>query len=257
MKEREFIEFQKRYEKFQKNNLPTPFFDDERQTFEYVYYSYRFFNNDNKKYPEINHMLIDALANIAFTGLYYSFNCKEIAYTKDGVKITFGHSHAHSFEEVVSCLYDFPESFSIPKEDEKFYSEQELHYLRRVQKYLLFIGLKDIGETRKIPVSRYRNKNQEKYANLRIYRVNNSILEQMLIKKLNFMAFKWFPSHSNGFSIDRKCLIADEEDNIKLFIEFTSEKTKLYKEIKNVYPKKDFKDDDKVSIEYFKILKEF
>ena len=35
MKKHEFIEFEKRYEKFQKNNLPTPFFDDERQTFEY------------------------------------------------------------------------------------------------------------------------------------------------------------------------------------------------------------------------------
>ena len=122
MQEHEFIEFQKRYEKFKRNNLPTPFFDEERQTFEYVYYSYRFFNNDNKKYSEVNHSLTDALANIAFTGLYYSFDCKEIAYTKEGVKITFEHSHAHSFDEVVSSLYDFPESFSIPKEDEKFYS---------------------------------------------------------------------------------------------------------------------------------------
>lgn len=257
MKKHEFIEFEKRYEKFKKNNLPTPFFDDERQTFEYVYYSNHIFNKNSQKYPEVNHMLTDALADIAHTGLYYSFNCKEIFNTDDGDEITVGHNHAHSFDEVVRFLYDFPESFSIPKEDEKFYSEQELHYLRRVQKYLLFIGLKDIGETRKIPVSRYRNKNQEKYANLRIYRVNNSILEQMVAKKLNFMAFKWFSGHSNEFFIDKKCLIADEEDNIKLFIKFTKEETKLYKEIKNVYSKKDFKDDDKVSTIYFKILKEF
>ena len=257
MQEHEFIEFQKRYEKFKKNNLPTPFFDDERQTFEYVYYSNDFFNNDSGKFPEVNCMLTDALADIAFTGLYYSFNCKIIAYTKDGVKITYGHSHAHSFEEVVRSLYDFPESFSISKEDEKFYSEQELHYLRRVQKYLLFIGLKDIGETRKIPVSRYRNKNQEKYANLRIYRVNNSILEQIFAKKLNFMVFKWFSGHNEEFFVDNKILIADEEDNIKLLIKFTKEETKLYKEIKNIYPKKDFQDDDKVIIRYFEILKEF
>ena len=130
MQEHEFIEFQKRYEKFKKNNLPTPFFDDERQTFEYVYYSNDFFNNDSDKYPEVNCKLTDALADIEFTELYYSFNCKIIAYTKDRVKITYGHSHAHSFEEVVRSLYDFSESFSIPKEDEKFYSEQELHYLR-------------------------------------------------------------------------------------------------------------------------------
>lgn len=257
MKKHELIEFEKRYEKFKKNNLPTPFFDDERQTFEYVYYFNSFFNNDSGKFPNVKCMLTDALADIAFTELYYSFNCKIIAYTKDSVKIIYGHRHAHSFEEVVSHLYNFPESFSIPKEDEKFYSEQELHYLRKVQKYLLFIGLKDISETKKIPVSRYRNKNQEKYGNLRIYRVNNSILKQMLAKKLNFMVFKWFSDYSKNFFIDNKVLIADGEDNIKLLIKFTKEETKLYKEIKNIYPKKDFKDDDKVIIAHFKILKEF
>ena len=234
-----------------------PFFDDERQTFEYVYYSNHIFNKNSQKYLEVNPVLTDALVDIAYTGLYYSFNCKEIFNTDDGDEIIVGHNHAHSFDEVVRFLYDFPESFSIPREDEKFYSEQELHYLRRVQKYLLFIGLKDIGETRKIPVSRYRNKNQEKYANLRIYRVNNSILEQIFAKKIDFMVFKWFSGHSKDFFIDNKVLIADEEDNIKLFIKFTKEETKLYKEIKNVYPKKDFKDDDKVSAIYFKILKEF
>ena len=257
MKKHELIEFEKRYEKFKKNNLPTPFFDDERQTFEYVYYSNHIFNKNSQKYLEVNPVLTDALADIAYTGLYYSFNCKEIFNTDDGDEITVGHNHAHSFDEVVRFLYDFPESFSISKEDEKFYSEQELHYLRRVQKYLLFIGLKDISETKKIPVSRYRNKNQEKYGNLRIYRVNNSILKQMLTKKPNFMVFKWFSNYSKNFFIDNKVLIADGEDNIKLLIKFTKEETKLYKEIKNVYPKKDFKDDDKVSAIYFKILKEF
>ena len=257
MKEHKFIEFQKRYEKFKKNNLPTPFFDEERQTFEYVYYSNDFFNYDSSKFPEVNCMLTDALADIAFTGLYYSFNCKIIAYTKEGVKITYGHGHAHSFEDVVGHLYDFPESFSIPKEDEKFYSGQELHYLRRVQKYLLFIGLKDIGETRKIPVSRYRNKNQEKYGNHRIYRVSTSILEQMVTKKLNFIAFELFSGYNEEFIVGEKILIADEEDNIKLLIKFTKEETRLYKEIKSAYPEKDFKDNDKVSIVYFKILEEF
>ena len=49
MKKHEFIEFEKRYEKFKKNNLPTPFFDDERQTFEYVYYSNHIFNKNSQK----------------------------------------------------------------------------------------------------------------------------------------------------------------------------------------------------------------
>lgn len=257
MQEHKFIEFQKRYKKFKKNNLPTPFFDDERQTFEYVYYSNDFFNNDSDKYPEVNCMLTDALADIEFTELYYSFNCKIIAYTKDRVKITYGHSHAHSFEEVVRSLYDFPESFSIPKEDEKFYSEQELHYLRRVQKYLLFIGLKDIGETRKIPVSRYRNKNQEKYANLRIFSINNPYLEQIFAKKIDFMIFGWFPEYDKSLKNEEKILLTDEEDNIKLLIQTTNEEVKLYKEIKYKYKSNNFKDDEKVIIRYFEILKEF
>ena len=38
MNKKEYQEFMKRYEKFKKNNLPTYFWDEERQTYEYVYY---------------------------------------------------------------------------------------------------------------------------------------------------------------------------------------------------------------------------
>ena len=66
-------------------------------------------------------------------------------------------------------MYDYPETFNISTEEEEFYSKQELKYLRRVQKYLLFIGLKDLG----IPTydeegyyiwdySRYNNELQDK-----------------------------------------------------------------------------------------------
>lgn len=44
---------------------------------------------------------------------------------------------------------------------------------------------------------------------------------------------------------------------IKLLIKFTIEEIKLYKEIKDVYQNKEFKDDEKVIIAHFKILKEF
>lgn len=132
-----------------------------------------------------------------------------------------------------------------------------MHYLRRVQKYLLFIGLKDIDDTKKIPVSRYRNKNQEKYANLRIYRFNNFYIEQVLKKKKDFMIFGWFPTHDKTVLIEKQALVSDTEDNIRLLIKFTNEEIKLYKEIKDVYQNKEFKDDEKVIIAHFKILKEF
>ena len=79
----------------------------------------------------------------------------------------------------------------------------------------------------------------------------------MLAKKLNFMVFKWFSDYSKNFFIDNKVLIADGEDNIRLLIKFTNEEIKLYKEIKDVYQNKEFKDDVKVIIAHFKILKEF
>ena len=120
MQEHEFIEFQKRYEKFKKNNLPTPFFDDERQTFEYVYYSNDFFNNDSGKYPEVNCMLTDALADIAFTELYYSFNCKIIAYTKDSVKIIYVIGMPIRLKKLSAIYMIFPNHLVFPKKTKNF-----------------------------------------------------------------------------------------------------------------------------------------
>ena len=44
---------------------------------------------------------------------------------------------------------------------------------------------------------------------------------------------------------------------IKLLIKFTKEEIKLYKEIKNAYPQKDFKNDDKVSLNTLRFQKNF
>lgn len=38
MKKRKYNEFMKRYDKFKNNNLPTPFWYNERKTLEYVKY---------------------------------------------------------------------------------------------------------------------------------------------------------------------------------------------------------------------------
>ena len=160
--------FSKRYDKFKKNNLPTPFWDEERQVLEYVHFNKEYLNGDDSQNLnlEINKDLVKALGDIARTGLYYSFISKKIVYMKENGKlinkVEVGHCHAHSFEEVVRMLYDFPESFLISKEDEEFYSKQELDYLKKTQNYLLLIGLKDL-ETLKVPVSRYRNKKHSKY----------------------------------------------------------------------------------------------
>ena len=153
MNKKKAKEFVKRYDKFKRNNLPTPFWDEERQTLEYVSYDSEldYWNNLFKTEDEdfdrklnVNYSIVEALEDIAFTGFYYPYTCGYFSLAKvtdedHNLKIKKGHTHSHSFEQVVKSLYDFPESFSISKDEEQFYSKQQLKYLRRVQKYLLFI----------------------------------------------------------------------------------------------------------------------
>ena len=269
MNKKQYKEFTKRYNKFKKNNLPTKFWDEERKTLEYVYYDDQLTYWDNVFKTEdeyfdrklnVYHDLVEALSNIAFTGFYYSYSIGDY---KDDLKHYEGihHTHAHSFQNVVSDLYNFPETFTISKDEEQFFSKQELEYLRRVQKYLLFIGLKDIKSNKHDP-KRYKNERQRKYGIAYIHAYSNKTLNDFLSGKRNFIVivpdkieyykdYEEFPNH------DKKELMVDLEDNFKLFIEYTHQEIKTYKEIKKVYKNKKLKDDDKVIVEYFKILERF
>ena len=257
MNKKELENFKKRYDKFRKNNLPTPFWDDERFTLEYVYKDDSIFNDDKLK---ISNSLTESLGDIAFTGFYYSFQTKilEISF-EEGKRIEneiVGHSHEHSFEDVVRNLYRYPESFSILEEDEEFYSKQELEYLRRVKKYLLFIGLKDLDRVRP-PVSRYRNKKYEKYKDSPIYQYSDNMIDNIL--KNNFLVSKWYPEYKqrNYEEGELQVLIVDKLDNFKMFVEYIKNEEKQYKDIKNICKIKDLKDNDKVVITYLKILEKF
>lgn len=255
----------KRYDKFKNNNLPTPFWDTERQTLEYVY-----FNNgkpinfeEAKGQLKVSSSLVEALGEIVCTGFCYPFTSKPIYIWEENSKTVrkeiVRQDYAHSFEEVVKVLYDSPESFSISKDEEKFYSIQELEYLRRVQKYLLFIGMKDL-ETRKASVSRYRNKIHSKYENALIYTFNDQAIKDIIEGKRNFKVDIWYPDYSKDEEYKPKeyrALIVDKEDNFKMFVEFTKREVKKYKDISSVCNIKKLKDDDKVVVTYFKILEKF
>ena len=157
MNKKQYKEFYKRYDKFKDYNLPTPFWDEERQTYEYVY----FYMNQ----PKISNSLYEALGDVAIDNLYYPFTSGYLMGTiETNYKMVYevGHNHAHSFEEVVRWLYEFPETFSISKDEEEFYSKRELEYLRNVKEYLLFIGMKDARSNRK-SFGRYKNKKRAIY----------------------------------------------------------------------------------------------
>lgn len=49
-----------------------------------------------------------------------------------GFEIHGGHTHTHSFDEVLRYAYNQAESFSIPKEYEPQYSAQELDWIGRL-----------------------------------------------------------------------------------------------------------------------------
>ena len=260
MKKKELETFLKRYDKYKNNNLPTPFWDDDRFTLEYVYRDDNIIG-DSKNKMRINYSLTEALGEVAVSGFYYPFQSKILETSFEGEKKIekeiIGHSHAHAFEEVVRDLYGYPESFNILKEDEKFYSKQELEYLRRVKKYLLFIGLKDLDKI-KPPMSRFKNKNHDKYKSVPFYNYSNELVNAIINKKRNYVVSKYYEENLDASNFKKiKALIRDEEDNIKLFIEYTNREVKEYKDVKNVCKIENLKDNDKVMVTYFNVLEKF
>lgn len=257
MKKKELENFLKRYDKFKNNNLPTPFWDDDRFTLEYVYNDDNIIG-DNKLNIDVS--LTESLGDITLTGFYYPFLSKILETSfKDDKKIekeVIGHNHAHSFEEVVRELYRYPESFNIIEEYKEFYSTQELEYLRRVKKYLLFIGLKDLDRV-KAPVSRYRNKKQEKYKNSYIYNYSNKLINDILNNKRDYVVSKYNEYFKNIKFEKYTALILDEEDNIKLFIEYINREIKEYNDVKDICKIEGLKDNDKVVVTYFYIIEKF
>lgn len=268
MSEEEYKTFCKKYDKFKKNNLPTPFWNEISQTYEYVYfYNYNYNssldNNEVKSQLEVNGSLPKVLGDIAYTDFYYPFTSKSIQMWKENgkriTKVVVGHNHAHSFDEVVMALYNSPESFNVSKEEEEFYSKQELEYIRRVQKYLLFIGLKDL-ETVKAPVSRYRNKKQAKYENAIVKTFSDELIKDILDGNRDYSIIDWYPEYNGDVKYRQhefQALIVDKEDNFKMFVEFTKREMKFYKDVKKICKNDKLKDDDKVILQYFKVLEVF
>jgi uncharacterized protein YhfF len=119
--------------------------------------------------------------------------------------------------------------------------------------------MKDL-KTEKVPISRYRNKIHHKYEYAYIYKYSDDILRNILNGKVNFKVSNWYSEYDGNKKYNPKeyqALIVDENNNFKLFVEFTHRDLKTYKDIKKVYLKEGLNDDDKVIVNYFKILERF
>ena len=78
--------------------------------------------------------------------------------------------------------------------------------------------------------------------------------------KRNFRVINQYPQYAGDKTFKPKeyqALITDQEDNFKMFVEFTHEEVKHYRDIKNLYKNNDLKDDDLVILCHFKILESF
>lgn len=249
MNDDEYELFSKRYDKFIKYNLPYPFYDIERQTLEYVYKT-RDYDLENKKhdeYVQVSDTLEYALDDIAGESLYFPYNTK---LSEDKI----GHSHAHSFEEVINEMYNFPESFSIDDEDQEYYSKQELRYLFRVQNYLLSIGLKDNDKNK----DRYFNEIRETHIGEFFHTVSDVALAAIESGSVNYIVRKYrkeFP-RTLDYLVGKRLVLRNLDGVLKYQIEFTGLELKPYKEVKDLF-KLDVLDDDLVEIQYFNIINRY
>ncbi len=250
------MEFEERYKKFEKTTLPQPYWDKERDTFEYVFY------HDGK--PNVSNNLAYSFEYITWAGFYYPYTCKYVTSRKENGKyvneIVVGHSHSHDFDSVIKALYESPESFKISKKEEEYYSKQELQYLKEVQEYLLFIGLKDI-ETFHISDSRYRNKKQAKYAMASKNNYKSEIIKELIDGKRDYVVIKWYKHFGKETKIykpkEYRALVRDEKGKYRMYIEYTFAEVKRYKDIKDECKIDEFKDNDKIILLHLKILEVF
>ena len=257
--DRKMMEFNKRYDKFKRCNLPAPFWDEERQTYEYV-----FFDTD----PWCENQLIvtpnlyNAFEKIIWDNFYYPFNSRhyEGYYDENNkwvVKEVIGHLHEHDFDHIIRWVYEFPETFNIDKEDEHYYSEQELRFIKHLQNYLLLMGVKDLKYNER-HTTRSFNKKRQKYERAYIRKASDEIVKAILDGNLNYDVYKYkkgdeLKNYKKG---ECRALVMNQDDKYVMSLEFGKSELRDYKDVKKYY-KMDLKDSDEVIVCYFKILEKF
>ena len=252
MDDNEYQIFNKKFDKFKKYNMPYPFFDSERQVLEYVNKDMLMSDTGEQEYISRKTMLSDALGEIISSFFYYSFNTR--LEDEDG-NVYSGHSHAHNFEEVVAACYYYPEHFDILEEDKKYYSEQQLQFLKRLKKYLLFIGIKDKVDYK--DKDRYYNEFREKNLNTLVIDCDDSKIDKIIKNK--FLVYPYYEGSELyiTFANGERRFIRNNDGDILYLIEFYSGALAKYKDIKESYSIDGKNDDDLLDICYFNIVEKY
>ncbi len=258
----------RKYRKLDKCNLPFEFYDKNKEKYEWVNYIKYI---DNTMTYNRNKYLIDAIETICKVGITYNYNINNNCNNKNY------QSHCHNFDSVLKELYFYPESFNIPDEFKEDYSKQELNFIEEIQKYLLFIKLKDFQYSKeyklieekvtkifsqekinlidkikiaylniksqkilyKNKLARCHNERQAKYQNY-----DHLILSKEKIKNIinNHQKFlirysPYFKNTKTFSSIGKKYLLKDENYNILASIEIMENQIIKFKDFKQAMAK--------------------
>lgn len=272
----------RKYKKYKDAGLPIMVY--EKGNLEYI----NFFKVKNKKGKEVIEAfnyenLSDALSEIINDGFYYSFNTLIYTYDEEGNRSeVVGHSHAHSFESVVSEVYYNPHAFSIDLEDRHLYSDQEYKFLMKIKSYLTVVKREDISNSATIDeVNEYSlNKDATLFRDYYTKTLYNDKNAELIINKKR----KYFLSLNTDTKMDinkNRFLLADNSGKYLGLIEVVKKKVmkldditekdvdykiegfKSLKAFKTYYKKfykskfDDFNDKSEISINTVKVIRKF
>ena len=129
-------------------NAGLPIFDLAKDGIQYInYFNVKDKKGKDKLVPFFYDSLTEALGDIINEGFYYAFNVVVMILLEDGSMVeSLERRHEHDFGLVVRSLFLNPVGFSIDDADKNLYSEQEYHFLMKLQSYLLISGRENLGD---------------------------------------------------------------------------------------------------------------
>lgn len=222
---------EKRYKKFKNCSIPYSFYDKKRDTFEWIRYS-----NIINQYETSNN-IVDALTSIGNIGMIYHYKANFYNYEKKKYENII--SHCHNFDELISELYRYPESFEIPKDYIDEYSKQELEYISSLQKYFKLINLKDEKYSKEIEEfdNKWEEINKKKHKSLKeiIFLYNtyekkwDKLTEKEKLERCNNKkALEFYSYHQIWTKTDKIAeAIIDGKKDYKIFIKHPFSTSKL------------------------------
>lgn len=255
--------YRKRYKRFKTCSLPYPFYDVTRDTYEWVY-----FDSIRRSYS-VDRSILYALGDFARVGVTYHYQANIYArkHRNERASYRIKINHVHNFEEVVQALYNHPDTFIIPHEYLKEYSEQELKYLKSIQNYLHIIDLRDEKRSKELNevtnvleelyykkkrtikehfklkkcdkleskllnkerLVRYNNSKAKRYLLFKnMYEENNNIIDSILKEERDYRIYRKF---KNSSRIGKKYFLIDKEGNYRAILEFVSEEAIPFKDL--------------------------